>query len=94
MANAILVLILLLSALAAILAGMAVFSNSRPPDPRLGQVLDELDELKGVVNGLQKQLLTLERKIDKDSKDAKNESKENLDRLAERLERKITEAVS
>ncbi len=94
MGNAILVLILLLSALAAVLAGMAVFSNSRPPDTRVGQVLDDLDELKGVVNALQKQLLTLERKIEKDGKDTKNELKDNLDRLAERIERKINEAVS
>lgn len=94
MSNAILVLILLLSALAAVLAGMAVFSNSRPPDPRLGQVLDDLDEIKGLINGLQKQMLQIERKTDKDAKELKNESKENLDRLAERLERKINEALS
>ncbi len=93
MANAVLVLILLLSALAAVLAGMAVFSNNRPPDNRLGTILDDLDELKGVVNGLQKQLLTLERKVDKDTKDAKGEFKENLDRAVERIERKITEAM-
>lgn len=94
MSNAILVLILLLSALAAVLAGMAVFSNSRPPDARLGQVLDDLDEIKGLINGLQKQMLQIERKTDKDAKELKNESKENLDRLAERLERKINEALS
>ena len=39
MSNGLAVLILMLSALAAALAGMSVFSNNRPPDPRLNQVI-------------------------------------------------------
>lgn len=89
--NVLLVLILMLSALAAVLAGMAVFSNSRPPDGRLGQVLDDLDELKGLVNQLQKSVLQLERKQDKDQKDAKGELKDLLERLADRIDKRLQE---
>jgi hypothetical protein len=89
--NVLLVLILMLSALAAVLAGMAVFSNSRPPDGRLGQVLDDLDELKGLVNQLQKSVLQLERKQDKDLKDSKTELKDLLERMAERIDKRMQE---
>lgn len=89
--NVLLVLILMLSALAAVLAGMAVFSNSRPPDGRLGQVLDDLDELKGLVNQLQKSVLQLERKQDKDQKDAKGELKDLLERMADRIDKRLQE---
>jgi len=91
MANGLAVLILLLSALSAILAGMAVFSNSRPPDLRFNQVLDDLDELKSLVNQLQKSVLQMERKMEKDQKDSRSELKESLDKSVERLERKIQE---
>lgn len=89
--NVLLVLILMLSALAAVLAGMAVFSNSRPPDGRLGQVLDDLDELKGLVNQLQKSVLQLERKQDKDQKEGKAELKDLLERMAERIDKRLQE---
>ena len=89
--NVLLVLILMLSALAAVLAGMAVFSNSRPPDGRMGQVLDDLDELKGLVNQLQKSVLQLERKQDKDQKDGKAELKDLLERMAERIDKRLQE---
>lgn len=89
--NVLLVLILMLSALAAVLAGMAVFGNSRPPDGRLGQALDELDELKGLVNQLQKSVLQLERKLDKDQKEAKGELKDLLERMAERIDKRLQE---
>jgi hypothetical protein len=46
--NPLLLLILLLSALATILAGMGVFGNSRPPDPRLNSLLNDLDDMKGL----------------------------------------------
>jgi hypothetical protein len=46
MSNGLSILILMLSALAAMLAGMSVFSNNRPPDGRLNLVMDELYELK------------------------------------------------
>lgn len=84
-------LILLCSALAAALAGMAVFSNSRPPDPRVNQVMDEMEELKGLLNQMQKSILQLERKMDKDAKDGRAELKDVLERMAERIDKKLTE---
>ncbi len=91
MGNSLLFLILLVSALAAILAGMAVFSNSRPPDARVNQVMDDLDEIKGLVNQLQKSVLQIERKMDKDSKDGKAELKDLLERMAERIDKRMQE---
>lgn len=89
--NGISIVILLVSAIAAILAGMAVFANQRPPDPRMNQVLDEIDELKGLLNQLQKQVMQIERKLDKDLKDAKTEGRDAIERLVERVERKVNE---
>ncbi len=91
MGNSLLFLILLVSALAAILAGMAVFSNSRPPDVRVNQVMDDLDEIKGLVNQLQKSVLQIERKMDKDSKDSRAELKDLLERMAERIDKRMQE---
>ena len=89
MSNGLAILILMLSALAAMLAGMSVFSNSRPPDARLNLVMDELAELKGLLNQLQKSVLQLERKSDKDQKEAKAELKEVLEKVAERIDKRI-----
>jgi biopolymer transport protein ExbB/TolQ len=94
MSSALAVLILMLSALAALLAGMGVFSNSRPPDSRLNQVMDDLDELKNLVNQLQKSVLQLDRKLDKESKDSRAEVKEILERVAERIDKRIQEVVN
>lgn len=91
MGNSLLFLILLVSALAAVLAGMAVFSNSRPPDARVNQLMDDLDEIKGLVNQLQKSVLQIERKMDKDSKDGRAELKELLERMAERIDKRMQE---
>ena len=91
MGDSLLFLILLVSALAAILAGMAVFSNSRPPDVRVNQVMDDLDEIKGLVNQLQKSVLQIERKMDKDSKDGRAELKDLLERMAERIDKRMQE---
>jgi len=91
MSNGLAILILMLSALAAMLAGMSVFSNSRPPDARLNLVMDELDELKGLLNQLQKSILQLERKAEKDQKDAKAELKEVLEKVAEKIDKRIQE---
>jgi uncharacterized protein YlxW (UPF0749 family) len=91
MSNGLAVLILLLSALAAMLAGMSVFSNSRPPDTRLNLLMDELDDLKSLLNQLQKSVLQLERKLDKDNKETRQEFKDTLDKLAERLDKRIQE---
>ncbi|MDP2877322.1 MAG: hypothetical protein Q8O00_14140 [Holophaga sp.] len=91
MGNSLLFLILLVSALAAVLAGMAVFSNSRPPDARVNQLMDDLDEIKGIINQLQKAVMQIERKIDKDGKEARGELKELLERMAERIDKRMSE---
>lgn len=92
MSNALAILILLVAALAAVLAGMAVFSNSRPPDGRINQVMDDLDEVKAAVNQLQKSVLQLERKLDKDGKDGRAELKDLLERVAERIDKRLQES--
>ncbi|MDR3673803.1 MAG: hypothetical protein P4L36_23375 [Holophaga sp.] len=84
----------MLSALAAMLAGMSVFSNSRPPDGRLNQVMDEIDELKGLMIQMQKSILQLERKGEKDQKEAKAELKDVLEKVAEKIDKRITELAS
>ena len=91
MSNGLSILILMLSALAAMLAGMSVFSNSRPPDGRLNLVMDELDELKGLLNQIQKSILQLERKAEKDQKEAKAELKEVLEKVADKIDKRIQE---
>jgi len=91
MSNGLAILILMLSALAALLAGMSVFSNSRPPDARLNQVMDELDELKGLLNQIQKSILQLERKSEKDQKEAKAEIKEILEQVGQRIDKRLQE---
>jgi len=83
--------ILICSALAAALAGMSVFSNSRPPDARINQVMDEMEELKGLLNQMQKSVLQLERKFDKDSKDGRNEIREILEKVAEKIDKRLVE---
>jgi uncharacterized protein YlxW (UPF0749 family) len=92
MSNGLAILILLVAALSAILAGMSVFSNSRPPDARLNQVMDDLDEVKAAVNQLQKSVLQLERKMDKDGKDSRAELKDLLERVAERIDKRLQES--
>lgn len=93
MPNGLSVLILLVSALAAILAGMGVFSNSRPPDARLNQVMDDLDEVKALVNQLQKSVLQIERKLEKDQRDGRSEIKDMLDKAIERIEKRLQEVI-
>lgn len=87
MSNGLLLLIILLSAASAVLAGMAVFSNSRPVDNRVNQVLNEIEDLKGIMAQLQKSFLTLERKQDKEQKEGRQELKEILEKIAVQLER-------
>lgn len=87
-------LILISSALAAVLAGMAVFSNSRPPDPRMNQMMDEMEELKGLLNQMQKSVLQLERKFDKDQKEARAELKDLLEKVAERIDKRMAELTN
>ncbi len=93
MSNGLLFLILMVSALAAVLAGMAVFSNSRPPDSRVNQLMDDMDEIKGLVNQLQKSVLQIERKMDKDTKDGRAELKDLLERMADRIDKRLQETA-
>jgi hypothetical protein len=92
MSNGLAILILLVAALAAVLAGMSVFSNSRPPDARINQVMDDLDEVKAAVNQLQKSILQIERRMDKDQKDSRTELKDLLERVAERIDKRLQES--
>jgi hypothetical protein len=84
-------LILICAALAALLAGMSVFSNSRPPDGRINQVMDEVEELKGLLNQMQKSILQLERKMDKDGKDGRAEIKDVLEKVGEKIDKRLIE---
>ena len=94
MSNGLAVLILILSALAAMLAGMSVFSNSQPPDGRINQVMDEIEELKVILNQLQKSVLQLERKIEKEQKDTKTEIRDILEKVAERLDKRLVDLAN
>jgi hypothetical protein len=91
--NPLLLLILLLTALATILAGMGVFSNSRPPDPRLNSLLNDVDDIKGMLAQIQKSVLQTERKIEKDLQTTRNESRETVEKLAEVLDKRLKDAV-
>ena len=94
MSNGLAVLILILSALAAMLAGMSVFSNSQPPDGRINQVMDEIEELKVILNQLQKSVLQLERKMEKEQKDTKTEIRDILEKVAERLDKRLVDLAN
>lgn len=91
--NPLLLLILLLSALATVLAGMGVFSNSRPPDPRLNNLVNDLDDLKGMLSQLQKSVMQTERKLEKEIQAARAENREVVERLAEVLDKRLKELV-
>jgi outer membrane lipoprotein-sorting protein len=91
--NPLLLLILLLSALATVLAGMGVFSNSRPPDARLNSLLNDIDDMKGMLSQLQKSVLQTERKLEKEIQVSRNESREVVEKLAEVLDKRMKELV-
>jgi len=91
--NPLLLLILLLSALATVLAGMGVFSNSRPPDARLNSLLNDIDDLKGMLAQLQKSVLQTERKLEKEIQASRTESREVVEKLAEVLDKRLKELV-
>jgi hypothetical protein len=91
--NPLLLLILLLAALATILAGMSVFSNNRPPDPRLNNMLNEIDELKGVLSQIQKSVMQTERKLEKEIQSVRNDNREVVERLADVLDKRLKELV-
>jgi DNA-binding ferritin-like protein len=90
MPTAIGIVILLVTSVAAILAGMAVFTNVRPEkpdDPRIGQIYDGVEDIKGMVNQIQKSLLIMEQKTDKDTKDTRTEIKDSLDKMIMMLDK-------
>ena len=91
--NPLLLLILLLSALATVLAGMGVFSNSRPPDARLNSLLNDIDDLKGMLAQLQKSVLQTERKLEKEIQVSRNETREVVEKLAEVLDKRMKDLV-
>jgi biopolymer transport protein ExbB/TolQ len=91
--NPLLLLILLLSALATVLAGMGVFSNSRPPDPRLNSLLNDLDDMKGMLSQLQKAVLQTERKLEKEIQASRTESREVIEKMAEVLDKRMKDLV-
>jgi hypothetical protein len=91
--NPLLLLILLLSALATVLAGMGVFGNSRPPDPRLNSLLNDIDDMKGMLSQLQKAVLQSERKLEKEIQASRTESREVVEKLAEVLDKRMKELV-
>lgn len=91
MGNGLLAVTMILAALAALLAGIAAFSGNRPPDPRINQVMDEMEEIKSLIMQMQKSVIQMERKSDKESRDFKNELKELLERMAEKIDKRLTE---
>ncbi len=91
--NPLLLLILLLSALATILAGMGVFGNSRPSDPRLNSLLNDLDDIKGVLSQIQKSVLQTERKLEKEIQASRSENRDVVEKLAEVVDKRLKELV-
>ena len=91
--NPLLLLILLLSALSTVMAGMGVFSNSRPPDPRLNSLLNDIDDMKGMLSQLQKSVLQTERKLEKEVQISRTEAREVVEKLAEVLDKRMKELV-
>ncbi|HJV91155.1 MAG TPA: hypothetical protein VJ623_12680 [Holophagaceae bacterium] len=89
----VLVVILLLCALCAILAGMSVFANQKPPDPRMNLVINEMEELKGLVSQLQKSVMAMEKKMEKETRDARTEQREVMEKMGETLDKKLKELV-
>ena len=91
--NPLLLLILLLSALATVMAGMGVFSNNRPPDPRLNSLLNDIDDMKGMLSQLQKSVLQTERKLEKELQVSRNETREVVEKLADVLDKRMKDLV-
>jgi hypothetical protein len=92
-ASPLLLVILILCAMCAVLAGMAVFSSSRPPDTRVNMVIQEMEELKGLVSQLQKSVIAMDRKLEKESRDARTETREVLEKLGSELDKRMRDLV-
>ncbi len=91
--QSLLLLILILAALSTILAGVSVFSNSRPPDPRLNQLVGDLDDIKNLLGQLQKAVVQTERKLEKEILTNRTETREVMERMAEQLDKRLKELV-
>ncbi len=91
--NPLLLLILVLSALATVLAGLGVFGNSRPPDPRLNNLLNDLDDIKGVLSQIQKSVMQTERKLEKEIQTSRHENREVVEKLADVVDKRLKELV-
>lgn len=91
--NPMLLLILVLSALATVLAGLGVFGNSRPPDPRLNSLLNDLDDIKGMMSQIQKSVMQTERKLEKEIQMARQESRDVTEKLADVIDKRLKELV-
>ena len=91
--QSLLLLILILAALSTILAGVSVFSNSRPPDPRLNQLMGDLDDIKNLLGQLQKAVVQTERKLEKEILTSRTETREVMERMAEQLDKRLKELV-
>ena len=80
-------------ALATILAGLGVFGNSRPPDPRLNSLLNDIDDMKGMLSQVQKSVMQTERKLEKEIQAARNENREVVEKLADVVDKRLKELV-
>ena len=89
----VLLVILMLCAVCAILAGMSVFTTQKPPDQRLNLVINEMEELKGLVSQIQKSVMAMEKKMEKERSEARIEQREILEKLGETLDKKLKELV-
>ena len=83
--------ILLISTVAAVLAGVAVFTNIAPEppkeDPRIGVILEIIkglsDKLAFSQEEIQKDLLLMDRKMEKEIQGARKEVVEHVDKSVE-----------
>jgi hypothetical protein len=100
--TALLVTVLLVSTIAAILAGVAVFTNIAPEppkdDPRIGYILERIkgfeEKIKFSQEEVQKDLLLMDRKIDKEIAEIKKEINEHLDRSVEIILKAIQDTMA
>jgi hypothetical protein len=99
MTTALGITILLIATIAAILSGVAVFTNIAPeapkPDPRIGEMQESLrvfeEDVNKTLEGMQKALLLMEHRLGKDAVERKNELKGHLDTYIEVLLKAISD---
>ena len=89
--------ILIISTIAAILAGIAVFTNIAPEppkeDPRIAVIIEQIKDFEEGMNytleEIQKSLLLMERKIQKEAREVQKELLEHIDASMEVLHKAI-----